>query len=325
MNKKGLLFNIIVLFLAFIILIVCLFALYYIYTNTPRSPVNLEVDIPKTDTIAVNSSPVLQFHQNMKFNHNNISYFIYPDCDSKKKQRMRDAFDYITNIVGDISFQETMSDADIEVICSDTNKDKTESDKDYFIAGEGGAREIIQTGKYNIITNGTILLYKYPENYKECPTPNIEIHELIHVFGFDHSNDKMSLMNPYLVSCDQKLDESIIKELTRLYSIDNLPDVYFEEVMAIKRGRYIDFNLTIKNSGDIDAKNVSFSVIEDGNEIEKQYVGDIRYGAGVYLKVESLKLDSMSPKKILFSLDNNNLIKESDKSNNLAEIKFKSE
>ena len=88
-------------------------------------------------------------------------------------------------------------------------------------------REIVQTGRYNVITNGTVLLYK-ETNAQNCDWANVELHELIHVFGFGHSNNSNSLMYPYLENCNQKLDDSIIKELTRLYSEENLADLYFD-------------------------------------------------------------------------------------------------
>ena len=50
----------------------------------------------------------------------------------------------------------------------------------------------------------------------------------------------------------------------KLYLEDNLPDLYFENVDAVIKKdflrTYIDFNLTIKNSGVVDASNIYFSV-----------------------------------------------------------------
>ena len=253
----------------------------------------------------------------MKFNHNSISYNIDPACNNEKRQRMISAFNDLALKMNLINFQEIASNPDIEVSCSKDEKEAV--NKDYFIAGEGGAKEIIQTGRYNVITNGVILLYR-EKNTEECNWANIELHELIHVFGFGHSNNSNSLMYPYLESCDQKLDDSIIKELRRLYSEENLADLYFENMSAVKKGRYLDFNLTIKNSGDINSEKTIFSVLEDGEVVKDFDLEEITYGAGIVIEIKNLRLISRSPDEIRFIIDRNNLIEEIDKKNNVAVV-----
>ncbi len=311
------------LFLLIFLLSIALlvYALYTIYLNIPKDPVSLDVIINEGDK-NFTYEKTSQFHPNMKFNHNDISYFINYDCDETKTNQAKEAFRIFSEKIEYISFIQVPENADIEVICSPNGKQQSSSEKDYFIAGEGGAKEIVQVGKYNIITNGTILLYKYPDDYPKCETPNIELHELVHVFGFGHSEDKKSLMNPYLVSCDQVLDGYIIDELKRLYSEKNLPDLYFEDISAVKKGRYLDFNLTVKNSGDIDAENVNLTILEDGEVIETRDLKELKFGAGIFMSVENLKLIHLNPKKITFIIDRDNEIDEINEKNNLAEIKF---
>ena len=318
-----------IVFIIFIFLCIFLFSYfaYLLYMDMPREPQNLNVimnNIPQT-TIQDNSSflEIKQFHSNMKFNHNNLSYSIDLNCPDFKRQRMIGAFNYLSEEISYISFQETFDNPDIYVTCSEIEKLTPESDspKDFFIAGEGGAKEIIQSGKYNIITNGTISLYKSPHGAIECDFPNIEIHELIHVFGFDHSKNKNSLMNPLLDSCDQLLDPIILEELKRLYSEKNLPDLYFEDVKAVKKGRYLDFSITIKNMGTINAKNINFLVLDDGEIIEKKEIDEINFGAGLLFEVENLKLAHLDPKEIKFVIDKDNLIQELDEKNNVVIVK----
>lgn len=304
---------------------------YLFYINIPRAPQNLDFEISNNETFNNVATEVSQFYPNMKFNHNNISYKINLDCDIVKKQRMINAFDIVSENVNMISFYEVIDEsetADIEITCTQDDKSlpgiEPNEGKNYFIAGEGGAREIIQTGKFNVITNGTVLLFKYPENSLDCNYPNIEIHELMHVFGFNHTEDKNSIMNPYLVSCKQRLDISLINELKRLYSIKNLPDLYFESIKAVKKGRYLDFNLTIKNSGLIDANNVTFSIFDNNKLVETSEAVDIKYGAGIIIRMVNLKLINLNSKQIIFKIDNDNHIEELDKSNNIAQVKFSS-
>ena len=318
MNKKGLIFNLILILLMILIII---FGVYYLYLNIPGNPENLNFSISKPIIITKNQTfaEVSQFYPNMKFNHNSISYEIDSACSNKKRQRMISAFNDLASKVNIISFHEVFGDSDIEVSCS---ADKKESiNKDYFIAGEGGAKEIVQTGRYNVITNGTVLLYK-ETNTQDCDWANVELHELIHVFGFGHSNNSNSLMYPYIEDCNQKLDDSIIKELIRLYSEENLADLSFDNISAVKKGRYLDFNLTIKNSGLINSKKTILSVLDDGEVVKDFDLEQINYGAGIAIEIKNLRLISRNSEEIKFVIDKNNLIKEIDEENNIAVVSF---
>ncbi len=310
----------------FIVIIFLIFyLLYLVYMEIPGNPENLEVIIRNNlRNNSQNESQVsnLQFYPNMKFNHNNISYLIYPDCDESKKARILRAFGLISDQTGIISFVQVNQNPDIEIICSENKDYEPESNKGFFIAGEGGAKEIIKTGYYNIITNGTVFLYKYPFRTSECNLPVVEIHEILHVFGFDHSEDTDSLMNPVISSCRQKLDSSIISELKRLYSGKNLADLEIQDLKVIKTGRYIDYNVTIKNSGVIDAESVNLSILDDGELVESRQIGDLNFGAGITIMVENLKLIHRNPMEIEFIVDRENKIKESNKDNNIVEIKI---
>ena len=306
----------VILFL--LVLVVLLMGSYFLYLNIPGKPKNLTAIIkqPKLE-ISNLSYAVKQFYPNMKFNHNQISYSIDPACSQEKKERMVEAFDELSEKVGVISFYPVSSNPDIEVSCSEDVKHSIE--KDYFIGGEGGAKEIVQTGRYNVITEGVILLYNEKEGIR-CDWPNIELHELLHVFGFEHSQDKNSLMYSYLESCDQKLDESIINDLKELYSQKNLADLYFENVNGVKKGRYLDFNVSIRNSGVINAENVILTVIEGDKKLEDFDLEDIPFGGGVNFYVTNLKLGSRNSKDIKIVIDAENLIEEIDEENNVVKL-----
>ncbi len=309
-----------VIFVLLIIGIILVVA-YFIYLNLPGSPEGIKtiIEPPKLEVSNLNSE-VKQFYPNMKFNHNSISYKIDSACTEEKTNRMIEAFDKLANKTEIISFYSVSVNPDIEVSCS--KQEKHAIDKDYFIAGEGGAKEIIQTGRYNVITQGIILLYSNPEKFLECEWPNIELHELLHVFGFNHSEDENSLMYAYLESCEQRLDLSIVNDLKKLYSKENLADLYFEEVSAIKKGRYLDFNVSIKNSGIINANSVVISIFDNNKKIDDFDLKDIPFGAGVNFNVQNLKLNSRSSENIELIIDFDNLIKEIDEENNIAKLEF---
>jgi len=333
-NKKAsLILKILLNLMFFTFLILLLFLSYQLYLNIPRSPENLDITIHEAEeteeletekkVISENTeteSEVKQFYLNMKFNHNQISYKIEEDCETEKKQRMIQAFDELSSKVSKITFYSVLLNPDIEVICSQENK--LNIDEKHFIAGEGGAKEIIQTGQYYIITNGVVYLYENIKTIK-CNYPNVELHELIHVFGFDHSDNENSLMFPYLESCDQKLDDSIINKLGELYSKENLPDLYFENISAIKKGRYLDFDLIIKNSGSIDSKNVTLTIFDNEKIIEHRDLGVFKFGSGISLHSTNLKLVHLNPKQIRFIIDKDDNVKELDENNNIANIKLK--
>tara|TARA_Y100000034_G_scaffold21160_1_gene24351 strand:+ start:17771 stop:18742 length:972 start_codon:yes stop_codon:yes gene_type:complete len=300
--------------------------IYFIYQNIPGKPVNLEPVVVEAP-IAQNQTyeEVMQFYPSMKFNHNKISYKVEEECKGDKRERMIEAFDELSSLVGVISFYEVefKEGVDIEISCSGQ---EGVVEGEYFIAGEGGAKEIILTERYNIINQGVVLLHGNPHGFLECSWANVELHELIHVFGFDHSENPDSLMYSLLESCSQRLDESIINELKTLYSQENLADLYLEDVEIVKKRRYIDFDLTVKNSGSIDAENVKLSVFDDGELVKSFDLGDeegkIKYGAGIKISIENLRLKSSSPDEIQLVIDSDNFIKEIDEENNIAKISF---
>lgn len=319
-SKKG---TVLSTFLYLAFLAVLLFLIFYLiqilYMNIPGDPQNLKIILTNDSEIIDNSK--LQFYTNMKFNHNNISYFINNDCDSLKTKDVIDTFNIITEQTGIIDFYPVFQNPDIEIFCSENKEYEKGLEKDYFIAGEGGAKEIIKTKDYNIITDGVIFLYKSDFQTLKCNFPAVELHEILHVFGFMHSENPDSLMYSHLSSCNQKLDQSIIDELKRLYSQKDLPDLYFESLKAVKKGRYLDYNLTIKNSGLENARDVNLTILDEGKILESRNLGDIKFGAGITITVENLKLIHREPKNITFIIDIENKIVEMNKNNNIAEIK----
>lgn len=319
-KNKGLLLKIILNTLLIMILILLIGIYFLYYLNSQGEPKNLSLitEPPKLETQNL-SYEVKQFYPNMKFNHNSISYEINSECNNEKKTRMIEAFQELETRVGIINFHSVSTEPDIEVSCSEYTPKK---DKDYFIAGEGGAKEIIQTGRYNVITNGIILLHGNPHQFYECEWPNIELHELLHVFGFDHSQDQNSLMYSYLKSCNQKLDQSIVDDLKKIYSEKNLADLYFEKAEAVKKGKYLSFNVTIKNSGTLDAENVILKVFDANNRLKDFELNNIPFGAGANLYVVNLKLKSRSSENIKLIIDADDSIKEIDEANNIADLDF---
>lgn len=303
-----------------VILLLISIGFYFLYLNLPREAKSLNVEIEPIKEIEPLNIEIKQFYPNMKFNHNKISYLIEDNCEDNKKQRMIIAFEELSKKVNIISFYSTANNPDIEITCSKKSivaRQESEQEK-HFIAGEGGARKIIKTGAFNVIIEGTILLYDSNLKTIECSYPNVELHELMHVFGFDHVGDKRSLMYQYIESCDQILDLNIIEQLKQLYSQQNLPDLYFENISVIKKGRYLDFNLTVRNSGSIDSGNATLTILDNDEVVEETDLEILKFGSGVTLQTQNLKLIRLNPEKISFIIDRENKIKEINEKNNLA-------
>ena len=224
---------------------------------------------------------------------------------------MKKAFFELQNRVQLISFYPEIENpgvADILVGCSEDYISKEENS---FIAGEGGPTKIINSSLYNVILNGKILLYKE----SECDFPIVETHELLHVFGFNHINNPKDIMYN-LSSCNQEISQETIDMLNSLYKIETLPDLYVSEINATKKGRYLDFEIEVRNQGLTEAENVGLYVSTDGKKIENFSLGDIELGAGKRIWVTSLKLPSRNVKSVKFIIDRENKIKELRRDNN---------
>jgi hypothetical protein len=248
----------------------------------------------------------------MRFNHNDISYFIL-DCDTTKTARLSRAFNIIqldTN--GIITFSETKDEtnADIHVGCSPS---AYETEKNTFIAGEGGPTEFIALEPYAIIVKGKVMLYKE----ESCDYPITELHEIFHVLGFDHVNRSKTIMYPY-VDCDQRIEAEMITMLEELYSVEPKAELFFSNISAVKRGLYVDYNLEINNEGLIMAKNIKLEVYAGKDKIDSSTVKDLNYGTGQLSWVKNMKLPSLNVNKLSFRITTDTL--EYNTENNIIEI-----
>ena len=187
----------------------------------------------------INSTGAMQFYENMRYSSSNISYSIKDACTLKKKEDMQRAFDIVANL-SVLNFYPVGSNEEISVTC----KDEIEVNERFFVAGEGGPVNITSAGNFNVILKGSVLLLKE----SECPNPNIAIHELFHALGFDHSLNKNNIM--YNVSkCSQEIGDDIMDSINKIYSYPSQPDLSLENATALMHGRYLDTNISIRNTG----------------------------------------------------------------------------
>jgi hypothetical protein len=223
----------------------------------------------------------------MRFNHNVLTFTIDENCDLQKKERMALAFGRIEAETDNIiNFKKLPIDqeADITVTCNESHQQIKE---EFFVAGEGGATSVIKSDLFHIIEQGVVLLYYKRE--RECIGYNIELHELLHVFGLKHSANEFSIMYPN-TQCGQLFTNDIKSELIRLYSVDTLPDLYITNISANRKGKYLNFNAEIKNQGIEVAEDVELVVSSEGEKIKTFDLGDVSYGEGKIISIINMKL-----------------------------------
>ena len=300
----------------FIALLILGYSIYIVFL----SPELKQLDLTKTGTgIELNlsdvDSNVKQFYTNMRFNHNLISYYINPNCNLNKKSRMKQAFSRIESETKNLLsfYKESEANADILVGCS---ADSYEKEENIFVAGEGGPTRIVNSSM-PVITKGKVLLYN--ESRAICDQPLLEIHELMHVFGYDHIDNEKYVMYPYL-NCEQEINPELISHMIKIYSIKPYAELSFGKVNAYTEralGKlYLNFNISITNDGIIDAEETMLSVYSGNVLIESFELETIKLGAGKNFYVNNLPMSAVS-NSVKFELSTNS--NEPNKDNNIIE------
>jgi hypothetical protein len=289
----------ILLFILVLIMAGILINYVYLYFPGELKELVLQGTIGGLPTVDENVSySVSQFYPNMRFNHNNLTYNIDNACSEDKTLKMEKAFDTLSSRTGIITFEESpLKGTDIIVICS---MDKKQKNQNTFITGEGGPSKFLNLEFYPLIIEGEIILYEDLYTVK-CSEPVIEIHELLHVFGYDHINNKSSVLYPYF-SCEQTLGDKVVDDMVRLYSLDPLAELYFGNVSAEKSGIYLNFDVEISNHGLIDAEEVDLIVYGDNRLVKEFPLDPIGVGATTTFSIENLKLRSRGTKEITLEI-----------------------
>lgn len=275
-----------VIFLVMVIILLGGYSIYSFMSEEMEFSAN-----PRNYNFSLNNSSTdgMQYYPNMRYLEKEISYRI-DNCEKKKSQDMRDAFRIIENVTM-LEFYEVPYNEELYITCNETTK----FEKNMFIAGEAVPSKVVPTGLYNIILRGEILLIKD----STCENPNIAIHELLHTLGFNHSNNPNNIMYP-VSSCKQTIGEEIPKLINEVYSVENLPDLMFEEATAQKRGIYLDINASIRNAGLKDANEFILDIISDGKTMKQFKIEKTEIGTGKKVTLTILLLTK-------FNLDNLNL------------------
>jgi len=257
-----------------------------------------------------NESGNMQFYQNMRYPSPEISYQIY-DCPLQKKNNMERAFEIISNI-SVLSFYSVNRNGEIFVTCDSKNK----IEEGLFIAGEGGPTNITQSGKFNVILHGSVLLIRE----SKCERPNIAIHELLHSLGFDHSENSNNIMYP-ISRCEQTVGEDVPKLISELYLAPSYPDLSFENVSAVMNGRYLDVNMVIRNNGLKDSERVKVIIYADEKLVKEIDLDALEIGYGREIMLGNVWVPKINVNKLEFFI--NYSFNELEKNNNRIILEMK--
>ncbi len=264
--------------------------------------------VEKSDNFSLNGNKVvMQFYNNMRFPESRISFSISDDCTIKKKSDMRWAFDIMENETI-LEFYEMNEGGEIVVYCE--NKNRVEDG--LFIAGEGGPTNITKGENFNVILGGQILLIRDID----CEKPIVGIHELIHVLGFNHSENPNNIMYP-IARCEQTIGNEIVDEINRLYEIPSEADLMIRDVSAQVNGLYLNLNVSIFNDGFKSVEESDLVLYANEDEIKRVGLQKLKIGSGLNIqlsnvlikkiKIEELKVAIESDMTEL-SLENNEVL-----------------
>jgi len=257
----------------------------------------------------INDTTGMQFYKNMRFPESKISYKI-EDCTLQKKNDMEQAFEIIANSTI-LSFYPVENNQEISITCDSSVK----VEGNLFIAGEGGPTNITQSGDYNVITNGQVLLIKD----SSCQRPNIAIHELLHVLGFDHSSNSNNIM--YEISkCKQVIGDDIINLIDELYSVPSYPDLVFENVSAVMHGKYLDTNMSVRNNGLQKSSTSQILIYADDKFVEATSLKELDIGYGTMILLTNHRILKLNVNELRFVIDTE--FEELDKENNKLNLKL---
>lgn len=133
-------------------------------------------------------------------------------CEDEQKKRIKSAFQEVEKETKNIINFAEGDNPDIIISCYHYKKES-----EYFLNKTIGEANIFRDN--NIIDKAIINLYQVNDS---CNLPSKEIHEILHVFGYQHTEDENSILYPE-ENCKDRVDEEfiidkdIIKGLIEIY------------------------------------------------------------------------------------------------------------
>ncbi|MBU2612276.1 MAG: matrixin family metalloprotease [Nanoarchaeota archaeon] len=287
MDLKQLFFGMLSLFLIFFI---------FTYWFMPFSHTPFKVQGSGNFSIG-NESDEMQFYSNMRFPEKDISYAIDENCNLQRANNMIRAFEIMEEITPLNFYPSGTGGPEIEITCDEKS---IPTGGGTFVAGEGGPTRIISGENFNIILSGSILLLRD----SSCPRPNIHIHELLHVLGFDHSENENNIMYP-ISDCSQTIGDDIINKINFLYNYPPYPDLELKDVSAFMSGRYLSINLSVRNIGLKEANPSKLVIYSDNKAIKELDLDAIDISSAYNLEIRNVWVPDRQPKELKIKVETN--------------------
>ena len=296
-----------------LILILIVFNLLVFYWFVPFKSIDFGTKSGNANfSLNVHEKNNMQFYPMMRFPDSKISYQI-GGCPLQKKDDMERAFEIISN-KSLLEFYSVNFGEEISVTCDSKNKIQD----GMFIAGEGGPVNISEGEKFNIIFNGQVLLLKE----SSCYNPNIAIHELLHVLGFNHSTNKNNIMYP-VSNCRQTIGQDTLDLINELYSIPSYADLSFENVSAYIHGRYLDTEINIRNIGLKDSEEIEIEIYTEDKLIKQISLEALEIGNGMKITMNNIRIPRTDIVELQFVI--NSSFEELEKENNKITLEIRNE
>ncbi|MEK6918327.1 MAG: matrixin family metalloprotease [Nanoarchaeota archaeon] len=252
----------------------------------------------------------LQFYENMRYPESTISYNI-GDCTIAKRDEAIRALNLLQEKTI-LRFYPVAANEEISITCDS----RTKIEGGFFIAGEGGPTNITKAGEFNVISKGTVLLIRE----SQCKNPNVGVHEILHALGFNHTANPDDIMYP-ISSCSQEIQNYTIDLINSIYSIPPYPDLVFENVSAIMKGKYLDANMSIRNDGFEESSGAIVQIYADDSLIKEVNLDSLDIGHGIVISLRNIWIGQFNTYQLRFFVKTN--FDELKKDNNEVILKIK--
>ena len=188
------------------------------------------------------------------------------NCRLLRKQ-VYSAMDYWnTNLTGYVEFRETNDSEKANfIVYLDT---RTNWSSQYITLGKAEP-EAYAAEDGTLIRHGTVTFYQLDG----CYVPKTMVHEIGHILGLNHTQDRNSIMYWLKVSCFATLSDQQLNDLKSIYQ----PVVAVKEAQAVQKGDNLSVSFKLQNTGRSAARNVIAAIGYD-NAAGKGAVRNVTIG-----------------------------------------------